>query len=256
MDESVMRTLLAQVAAGTVSTEQAVEVLRGFPLLDLGVAQLDTQRALRNGFGEVILCTGKTPTHVRTIVDACLAKGLNLLATRCPAALATTLQAEFPQLHYDDIGQCLWCQAQSTPPLSGTLAIVAAGTADLRVAEEARMTARFFGCEATTYYDVGVAGLHRLLRHIDALRRADVIIAVAGMEGALVSVVGGLVTAPVIAVPTSVGYGAHRQGETTLFAMLSSCAEGMTVVNIDNGFGAACAALRILRKCSRSATVK
>ncbi|MBI4238121.1 MAG: nickel pincer cofactor biosynthesis protein LarB [Deltaproteobacteria bacterium] len=256
MDETRLRTLIEQVAAGHVAVEQAVEALRGFPILDLGIAQLDTQRGLRNGFSEVVLCTGKTPDHVARIVRSCLEKSLPLLATRCPAELAASLLAESPPLQYDAVSRCLWYRPQPTPPLTARLAILAAGTADLAVAEEARVTARFFGCEAETYYDVGVAGLHRLLRHIETIRCADLVIVVAGMEGALASVVGGLVTAPIIAVPTSVGYGVHRGGETTLFAMLTSCAEGISVVNIDNGFGAACAALRILRKCSRSADVK
>ncbi|MBI2346695.1 MAG: nickel pincer cofactor biosynthesis protein LarB, partial [Deltaproteobacteria bacterium] len=194
---------------------------------------------------------GKTPEHLIHIVDEWVARGKNVLATRAEPSIAAAICARIARAQYDPVSRCLAIIQQPIEPVDRRLCIVAAGTADVPVAEEARRTAAFFGVEASTLYDVGVAGIHRLLGQIETVRQADACIVVAGMEGALPSVIGGLVACPVIAVPTSVGYGTHQQGMTALFAMLNSCAEGITVVNIDNGFGGACAALRILRTIQR-----
>lgn len=209
---------------------------------------LDHGREERNRFREVIFCERKRPEHLLEIVARLLEKGENVFGTRCDAQTAARLREEFPRLHYDAVSRTLECVQKPPEPLSARLGLLAAGTADVPVAEEAWRTARFYGAEAARFYDVGVAGLHRLLSRLDALRECDVLIVVAGMEGALPSVVGGLVRVPVIACPTSVGYGSHFSGLASLLAMLNSCSEGISVVNIDNGFGAACAALRILRR--------
>lgn len=247
MDRAALRTLLEGLVGGTVEIAGAMRQLGTWPAQDLAIATLDAQRPLRNGFSETVYCQGKSPEHLLAIVRAIVDRGQNVLGTRCTPEAAAQLQALFPQVHYDAVSRCVAIIQQPVVPLPGRLSIVAAGTADLSVAEEARRTAAFCGVEASTHYDVGVAGLHRLLQQLDRLRASDVSIVVAGMEGALPSVLGGLVAHPLIAVPTSTGYGANLHGLTPLFAMLNSCAEGVTVVNIDNGFGAACAALRILR---------
>lgn len=207
----------------------------------------DDTRQVRNGFSEVILCQGKSEEQVCQIVREMGEKGFNVLGTRANPSLGDRLQSEFPKLHYHALSRTFQKIQKATAPLKGTIAVLAAGTGDVPVAEEACQTAQFFGVESRRFFDVGVAGLHRLIRRIEEIREANVIIAVAGMEGALPSVVAGLVSQPVIAVPTSVGYGTHFNGATPLHAMLTSCSEGISVVNIDNGFGAACAALRILR---------
>lgn len=210
-------------------------------------AKVDSHRHLRNGFSEVIYCQGKTIEQILSITKKMLANGVNVLGTRASEETGRKICAEFEKADYDSLSGTFRIIKHDIKPLRGKLAILAAGTADIKVAEEAKRTAQFFGAEAKTYYDVGVAGLHRLLSHVKELEEYDVLIAVAGMEGALPSVLGGLVSMPVIAVPTSVGYGANFSGVTPMLAMLNSCSEGITVVNIDNGFGAACAALRILR---------
>ncbi len=208
----------------------------------------DAERPLRNQFQEVIFCQGKSPNQVRAIVREMNERGANIFGTRAEAALNATLREEFPEIKVHESSRTFQWIQKPQAPVAGMISVLAAGTADISVAEEACQTAHFFGVETKRFFDVGVAGLHRLLQHLEEIRKSDVIIAVAGMEGALPSVVGGLVPQPVIAVPTSVGYGIHLQGLTPLAAMLSSCSEGITVVNIDNGFGAACAALRILRR--------
>lgn len=213
-----------------------------------GTIFLDAARARRNAFTEVIFAQGKSVEQMVAIIRKMKEKGENVFGTRCDAAAAEKLEEQFPDLRYDFLSKTFRLIQKSVPPIAGTLAILAAGTADAPVAEEARHTAQFYGAEAKRFYDVGVAGLHRLLEKIPEIRECDAAIVVAGMEGALPSVLGGLVKIPIIACPTSVGYGAHLAGFTPLMAMLSSCSEGICVVNIDNGFGAACAALRILRK--------
>lgn len=208
---------------------------------------LDADRQARNGFAEVIYCEGKTVEHLIHTIEKMQESGENILGTRLNPQTAAEILKKFPKMCYDSISRTIKSIQKPFQPLRGHVAVLAAGTSDVPVAEEAYQTALFYGVEGKRYYDVGVAGLHRLLQKIDEIKKCDVAIVVAGMEGALPSVVGGLISQPIIACPTSVGYGVHLQGLTPLAAMLSSCSEGITVVNIDNGFGAACAAMRILR---------
>lgn len=214
-------------------------------------ARLDFDRERRTGFGETVYGPGKTSAQLAEIFAAFKRRGRRVLATRVSAEQAAALAERMPDTSYDPASRTLasaWRVRRAAPRLGGTVAVLAAGTADLPVAEEAAKTVEFFGGRARRFYDVGIAGLHRLLGVIDDVRRTDVVIAAAGMEGALPSVVAGLVSAPVIALPTSVGYGCGAGGTTAAMAMLSSCAEGVVVVNIDNGFGAAAAACRMLRR--------
>jgi len=209
-------------------------------------ANLDTHRHQRSGFVEAIFCDGKTHEQVASIVEMMISKGHNVLGTRASKELSLELKKRFDKLDYDEQSKVFRIINNPIKQINGRLAVLAAGTADVRVAEEAKRVAEFYGIEAKSFYDVGVAGLHRLLSNVKELDEFDCLIVVAGMEGALPSVIGGLTGKPVIAVPTSVGYGANFGGITPLLAMLNSCSEGITVVNIDNGFGAACAAIRIL----------
>jgi len=243
VNRDAITTLLESVARGQTSVEQATVALRDLPFKDLGYANLDHHRALRVGIPEVVLGSGKTLEQIVGIVEE-LARGKqNALVTRVDAAVGKQLEASIPGLRYDATSRT--AQLVSQPIVqrgSGPIAIVTAGTSDIPVAEEAAVTATLFGNEVQRVFDVGVAGLHRLLARRDVLDAASVIIVIAGMEGALASVVGGLVAKPVIAVPTSVGYGASFGGVAALLSMLNSCASNVTVVNIDNGFGAAYAA--------------
>jgi NCAIR mutase (PurE)-related protein len=242
-----VRALLEQVAAGALAPAEAAGRLAWAPVEDLGYAQLDHHRALRQGFPEVIFGQGKTPEQVAGIAERIVARGDGLLATRLAPEAASLLADRLPEGRLNPLGRTAWLPARE--PLAraarGPVLIVTAGTSDLPVAEEAAVTAQAFGNPVERLTDVGVAGIHRLLARTDLLRAASVVIVVAGMEGALPSVVGGLVAVPVIAVPTSVGYGASLGGIAALLGMLNSCASGLTVVNIDNGFGAAAAAARI-----------
>ena len=213
---------------------------------DLGFARLDISRGKRTGLPETIYCPGKTTEQLIDILRAFREKRLAVLGTRCSQEQARAACATDLPVKYDNTSRTLLLDGERPHPLSGTIAVCTGGTADMPVAEEAARTAEYFGAQVERFYDVGVAGLHRLLSSIDSIRRAQVIIAVAGMEGALGSVIAGLVKSPVIAVPTSVGYGASFQGLAPLLSMLNSCAEGLSVVNIDNGFGAAVQACRIL----------
>jgi len=241
--------LLAEVAAGTLEPAQALERLRHFPTEQLTFAQIDHHRTLRQGHPEVVFCAGKTTDQVVTICERLAQAGGGFLGTRATAEQAHALATRFDRLEWNPLGRTvvLRSEAHGAPAVCrGSVLVVCAGTSDLPVAEEAAVTAHVMGCTVERLTDVGVAGLHRLLTAGDVLRAADVLIVVAGMEGALPSVVGGLVRTPVIAVPTSVGYGASFGGVAALLAMLNSCAAGISVVNIDNGFGAAMAAVRIL----------
>lgn len=220
---------------------------------DLGFARLDLSRPRRTGMGETIYCPGKTAEQLVAILRAFAEADQAVLGTRCTPEQARAVTEAGLAADYDATGRTLILGSSAAPTL-GRVIVLTGGTADLPVAEEAARTATFFGAEVTRCYDVGVAGLHRLLGRLDEVRAADVIIAVAGMEGALGSVVAGLVEAPVIAVPTSVGYGAAFEGLAPLLSMLNSCAEGLAVVNIDNGFGAAVMACRILRLANRKAS--
>ena len=242
-----VRALLDAVAAGTVPPCAALDVLDREPLESLPFATIDHHRALRQGYPEVILAQGKTPGQVVAIAERLVERGDGFLATRADGATRTLLLEAIPGSEANDLGRTVYrAPAEPSPPLGGRVLIVTAGTGDLPVAEEAAVTAAAFGCRTDRLTDVGVAGIHRLLGRQAALAEADAIIVAAGMDGALPSVVGGLVRVPVIAVPTSVGYGASFDGLAALLTMLNSCAAGVTVVNIDNGFGAAVAAARIL----------
>jgi NCAIR mutase (PurE)-related protein len=241
--------LLAAVSAGELAPEAALDRLRHFPTEHLPFAQLDHHRGLRQGHPEVVFCAGKSVEQVLAICERLAVASGGFLGTRATPEMAMALGQRFSDLEWNPLGRTVALRpagGASSREL-GTVLIVCAGTSDLAVAEEAAVTADLMRLQVARLTDVGVAGLHRLLNAGEALRAAEVLIVVAGMEGALPSVVGGLVAAPVIAVPTSVGYGASFAGLAALLAMLNSCAAGITVVNIDNGFGAAMAALRILQ---------
>ena len=222
------------------------DALGGGDELDLGFARLDLSREARTGMGEVVYCPGKTPEQAARVFAALAQRGGPVLATRVTPGHAERIHAACPGAQYHELARLM--RAGPRPRGEGLVVVAAAGTSDLPVAEEAAWTAEHFGARVERVYDAGVAGLHRLLKHLPALRRARVAIAVAGMEGALPSVLGGLVACPLIAVPTSVGYGASFRGLAALLAMLNSCAPGVTVVNIDNGFGAGVAAAKINRR--------
>ena len=241
-----IRDLLKQVADGSVSVQEAEEKLKDLPYEDLGFAKLDHHRALRTGFGEVVYCAGKTTEHLVEIYSHFAGRGSSVLGTRASEEQYAAVKALLPRAEYDPSSQILMLQTEK-PELTGNVAVCTGGTSDIPVAEEAARTAEFFGSRVTRIYDVGVAGIHRLLSSAGTLREANCIVAVAGMEGALPGVVAGLVDKPVIAVPTSVGYGAHFGGLSPLLTMLNSCAEGIAVVNIDNGFGAGYMATQINR---------
>jgi hypothetical protein len=246
MDPKKLRDLLDGVKRGETSVEAAVEALAKLPFADIGGAVVDHHRTIRTGFPEVILGEPKTVAQIVAIAEELAGTGGNVLVTRVDAAKAAAVIAALPAMRYAEEARCLVLEQQEIEKRgAGPVAIVTAGTADAQVAEEAALVARLAGNEVIRISDVGVAGVHRLLHRLDDLRRATAIVAVAGMEGALPSVIAGLVAAPVIAVPTSVGYGASFKGVAALLGMLSSCAAGVTVVNIDNGFGAAAIASAI-----------
>ena len=246
VDQDQLRALLEQVRSGAVDVDAAVDRMRHLPFEDLGFAKVDHHRALRHGMPEVVFGQGKTPDQVSAIAAALLAQAPNVLITRAAPGVAERLQREHPDAEYFPASGALrvWRDRSLTRGAhgKGTIAVVCAGTSDLFVAEEAQVTAEVMGNDVDTIYDIGVAGIHRLMHHRERLTAARVVIVCAGMEGALPSVVGGLVSAPVIAVPTSVGYGASFHGLAALLGMLNSCASNVTVVNIDNGFGAGYAA--------------
>ncbi len=253
MNPSQLADLLRETAAGRLTVEQAVERLKHLPFEDLPNARIDHHRALRQGFPEAVLCEGKEPVEAVAIAKTIAAAGSTLIATRVAPPLWSLLEKEIPGIVYNAAGRVAYRVSAEAASVRGTVLIVSGGTSDKPVAEEAAGTLAALRILHERSYDVGVAGIHRVLADRDRLDAADVLIVVAGMEGALASVVGGLVAAPVIAVPTSVGYGATFGGVTALLAMLSTCAQGVTVVNIDNGFGAACAAHRILAARARAA---
>lgn len=251
MDERWLRGLLEQHREGGMSTEQALRALRHFPVDELGFATIDTHRRLRRGFPEVVLARGKRTDHLLGIVGRMLEHGHNILVTRASAeqvaALLEVFPGEEPEVH-EGVGTVVYRREAVEEVGRGTILILSAGTADLAVAEEALVTTTLMGNRAELIADVGVAGLHRLLRHRERLADAEVIIVVAGMDAALPSVVAGLVDRPVIAVPTSTGYGASFEGVAALLAALNACSAGVTVVNIDNGFGAGYAAALMNRR--------
>ncbi len=244
MEKQDILRALYQVQSGELSPEEMLTRLRLAPFEDLGYAKVDHHRALRQGAGEVIYGQNKTPEQIAGITEKMISGGsVNILITRMSEAAAAYVSSRVP-LTYDPISK-VGVAARKDQPLVGSIVVASGGTSDMAVCEEAALTAETLGNRVTRLYDVGVAGLHRLLSHLEELMLARVVIAVAGMEGALASVVGGLVDCPVIAVPTSVGYGANFGGLSALLSMLNSCASGVSVVNIDNGFGAGFLASRI-----------
>jgi pyridinium-3,5-biscarboxylic acid mononucleotide synthase len=242
MNEVKARKLLSDVRSGRVPAEAALKQLKSLAIHDLDFARVDGHRSLRKGFPEVIYCEGKTPTQVVKIARTILRHNDNLLATRSSKETFRALKRAFPKAKYHEAARAVTVVRKPRVKRGGIIAVLCAGTTDIPVAEEAVVTAAIMGNRVKTYYDVGVAGIHRLLALNEELLEASVLIVIAGMEGALPSVVGGLVDKPVIAVPTSVGYGASFGGIAALLAMLNSCASGVTVVNINNGFGAGYAA--------------
>jgi NCAIR mutase (PurE)-related protein len=236
--------LLEQFRAGGIDREAVVRAFQAAPIADLGFAQVDTHRALRKGFPEVIFGAGKTPAQVLSIAAKLLEREPRILVTRITPTHAKVLRRKFKHAVHHEMAQCVTINKKQTAGRLG-IAVICAGTSDLPVAEEAAVTAEIMGNSVERIADIGVAGVHRLLGRLDTLQKANVIVVVAGMEGALPSVVAGLVAAPVIAVPTSVGYGASFGGLAPLLGMLNSCGSGVTVVNIDNGFGAGYAASQI-----------
>jgi NCAIR mutase (PurE)-related protein len=249
MNPANLRDILDQVRAHQTSVDAALKQLQAIsPEADLGFAHLDLDRRDRCGFPEVIFCEGKTPDWVEALVRKLADAGQDCLATRVNAEQAALLERRFPQARQDRVARTFWLPANEPGPRQGRVAIITAGTSDMPVAREALVTAEALGCEATLLADVGVAGIHRLLRHRDTFADADAVVVVAGMDGALPSVVGGLVDGPVIAVPTSVGYGAALGGLAPLLTMLNSCSANVVVVNIDSGFKGGYVAAMIARR--------
>lgn len=250
MDKKALQKLLESVRSKTTSIDTALLQIKDIGFDDMGFAKVDHHRALRKGHPEVIFCQNKSIDHVVKIVKNQIAHNETVLGTRASEQVLAAVK-KIRGVQTNPTARCFWKKApdwQKSTEVKGTIIIAAAGTADASVAEEARVTAEILGHPVETIYDVGVAGIHRLFAYKETLQNAAVIIAIAGMEGALPSVIAGLVACPVIGVPTSVGYGSHLNGLVPLFAMLNSCASGLTVVNIDNGFGAAFAAVMINKK--------
>ena len=229
--------ILEEVKKGTLTVEEAKALLCQDSFEEMGYAKLDTDRKARTGFAEVVFCSGKADSHLLQIYGRIYQKEGEVLGTRASAEQYRLVKEEFPKVQYDPISRILKIEKRDKVR-TGKIAVCTAGTADIPVAEEAAQTAEFFGTSVERVYDVGVSGLHRLLSRLEVIRQANCVVAVAGMEGALASVIGGLVEKPVIAVPTSVGYGANMHGLSALLTMINSCANGIAVVNIDNGYGA------------------
>jgi len=251
VNPSELDALLKAVRDGQVSPADARARLAGYATEDLGFATIDHAREARTGWPEVVFGEGKTPEQVAEIAERIAARGHNVLITRTTPEAHRLVSARLPRAVHHESARAITVEVAPVAPLRGGVAVVCAGTSDLAIAEEAAVTATFQGASVTRIYDVGVAGIHRLLGRTSDLREADVVIVVAGMEGALPSVVAGLIATPVVAVPTSVGYGASFEGLAALLAMLNSCAAGLAVVNIDNGFGAGHLACTILRSAAR-----
>jgi hypothetical protein len=238
MNKERLLTLLSRVKAGEVELESALDELKHLPYEELGFAKLDHHRTLRRGFPEVIFCSGKTLDQIGEIFSRMVAQGSIVMASRADAAIFARVRTLAPEAVFFEQARIVLSRPLPEPTTTKKITIITAGTSDIPVAEEAAVTARTMGNPVETIYDVGVAGMHRFLAHKEQIQTANVIVVVAGMEGALASVVGGMVDKPIVAVPTSVGYGAAFEGLAALLAMLNSCAPGVAVVNIDNGFGA------------------
>ena len=244
MDKEYLTNLMRKVAEGNTKPEEAVEILKDLPFEDLGFANIDQHRNLRTGYPEAVFCQGKTPEQIAVIMKELARQNANIIGSRATEADFEAVRKVLPDAEYDPQARMIVRIKEPVPKREGTIAVV---TADIPVAEEAAVTAQALGNKVDRIYDVGVAGIHRLFAKLDRIRSANVLIVVAGMEGALASVVGGLVERPVIAVPTSIGYGANLGGISALLSMLNSCANGVGIVNIDNGFGAAYLASNINR---------
>lgn len=238
MNKDQLKLFLEKIKSEEISIDEGIETIKNLEYDDLGYAKIDNHREIRNGYPEVIYCEGKTNEHIRGIVKQMLYTGKNILATRATREVYEAIKDLDDNIEYYELPSLIVIKKEQLKNTNGTVLVVTGGTSDIKVAEEAAITLEIFGNNVERLYDVGVAGIHRLLSNKNKLNSANVIIAVAGMEGALASVVGGLVDKPVIAVPTSVGYGANFNGLAALLAMLNSCASGIGVVNIDNGFGA------------------
>lgn len=241
-----VRGILEGVAEGTLSLEQAEKQLKNLPYEDLGYAKLDLHRKLRSGFPETVYCQGKPDAYLPEIFERLYRENGEVLGTRATEHQYQLVKEKIPEISWDPVSRLLRAEKKAKKG-TGLVAVCTAGTADISVAEEAAGTAEFFGCRVERFYDVGVAGIHRLLSKREQIAKANCVIAIAGMEGALGTVIAGLVENPVIAVPTSVGYGASFQGLSALLTMINSCANGISVVNIDNGYGAAYLAAQINR---------
>lgn len=251
MDEGELKRLLSRFKSGEIDDDTVLKVLKSLPYLDLGFAKLDTHRGIRRGVGEVVLCEGKTEEQVRSIARALRDSESSIVFTRVEKGMFEAIRGVIPDAHYHEEARIAAVGEVPIERRAEGITILTAGTSDIRVAEEAAVIAEILGNRVERVYDVGVAGLHRLMPHIELLSSSNVIVVVAGMEGALVTVVAGLSSCPVIAVPTSVGYGANLNGFSTLLAMLSSCVPGVAVVNVDNGFGAGVLAHMINRLAYR-----
>jgi NCAIR mutase (PurE)-related protein len=245
MNAAELEKILNGIRNKSVSVEEAMEKLKEFPYTDLGFARIDHHRELRTGYPEIVYCAGKTPEQVKAIFHAMEGHGNNIIGTRAGKEMFDYIAPSFPDAVYYEIARIISIRRKKITPPATKIAIITAGTSDIPVAEEAAVTAELLGNDVVRIYDAGVAGIHRLVDKLPEIRSCKVTVVIAGMEGALASVIGGLVNMPVIAVPTSVGYGASFEGISALLAMLTSCAAGVTVVNIDNGFGAGFAASRI-----------
>lgn len=240
------KEILCQVQNGNLSVDEALNFFKRKPFEDMGYAKLDTHREIRSGYPEVVYCAGKADEHLMQIYDVLYKENGEVLGTRATKHQFELISTIIPNIEYDEISKILKIEKQGKSK-KGNIAVCTAGTADIPVAEEAAKTAEFFGNNVTRIFDVGVSGIHRLLSNMESIQKANCIVAVAGMEGALASVIGGMVDKPVIAVPTSVGYGANLHGLSALLTMINSCANGIAVVNIDNGFGAGYMASQINR---------
>lgn len=247
MDSEELKVLLGNIKDGSVTVDEGVNKLKELPFKDLGFAKIDNHREIRVGYPEVIYCAGKTVEQVKNIVECMLSTGNNILGTRATYDMYLAVKEICSDAVYNDMAKTIVVKRKEKKAPDSYIAVVTGGTSDMPVAEEAAITADVLGNRVERIYDVGVAGIHRLLNNIDLIRGAKVVIVIAGMEGALASVVGGLIDKPLIAVPTSVGYGANFGGISALLSMLNSCASGVSVVNIDNGFGAAYVASMINR---------
>ncbi len=238
MNTEDIKKLLSDIKSDKISLEDGVNILQDLPFKDLGYAKIDNHREIRVGYPEVIYCAGKTVGQIKGIIEFMLTKENNILGTRATKEAYEEIKKICPDAEYNELARTIVIKKRELKSKGGYIAVVTAGTSDIPVSEEAAVTAEIFGNKVERIYDVGVAGIHRLFDKLELIRGARVVVVAAGMEGALASVVGGLVDKPVIAVPTSIGYGANFHGLSALLSMLNSCASGVSVVNIDNGFGA------------------